>query len=395
MTRLIPLALTILILVLTAAVGSQGRVSADEAQAMWTVRDVAAPDATFTSALRTDLREFVDRIQAQPQPPLYFAALDAWTTLFGHQIETARVLSVLIVAIGVILVGIAARVDGISSWLAMLFAAALAIYAGTQAYVFAAVMATSALSWLGLRLFVKRPHLLRGSFYTLTAFGLLISAHVAPPLTLLHAWVAYREGRLRAWLIAFVPAVLIFMPWLLLFQSRKLDDFTPLTVVISWLMVFVPPLAIYGAQWWEGESASPRRYAVPAAAMTAAAFALLWVGVINAGEPDAVREIRALRADTEPALTYFTERDPLSYYNTQPATQINGGVALDLAWRAQSPGTLAAAVNAVAGSGSVWVMMPDDLPLTEQTTALLSDTHSVSTKLDENGMHFARYDLLE
>jgi len=392
LNRLILPTLIIVLFALAAVALTQATVSADEAHALWTVRDVAAPDTTFTGALRSDLRELFNRLQEQPQPPLYLAALDAWTTLFGQQIEAARVLSLLMTAAGVLLVGLAARLEQVSPPLAMLLATALSLYAATQAYVFAGVLASGALSWIALRLYSRRPNLLRGGFYTLTAAAVLYTAHIAPPLTLLHGWIAWRENRLRAWLLAFIPAVIVFLPWLLLFQSRDLADFAPVTVAISWLMVLVPAAAIEGARLWAADRAAPRRYAMPGLAVLAALIALLWTGAINSGEPAAIVEVRAQRADTEPALTYFSQRHPLSYYNTQPTTRINGGIALDLAWQDQTAATIAAAVDAVRSAPAVWVMMPENHALAAQTADLLRTSHTPGLDLAADGLRFTRFD---
>lgn len=384
---LINAVLLVVVLALTAFGLTQATVSADEAQNLWMVRDVAAPDAGLREALRVDLREAFERVQTGPQPPVYAAALDVWTTLFGAEIVTARALSAVILLLALGVVALWARVAQAPVGLAVLIAAALGIYAGTQAAIHAAVLFASAWSTLVLTLFCRRPNVLRGLLYLITAGIVLYTAHVAPVITLLHAFIAWRAGIFPRWIVAFALAVLGFFPWLVLFQSADVGNFDPVTVAVSWGMVLAPVVAIEGARRF-----ADNRLVIMGGVGVVAVLSVAWTLFIYSGTPDEINEIQALRADNQPALTHFDPRQRLNYYDTQSDTRLSTGLAIDLSWREQMPETLALALTAVETAPSVWIMIPAELDLVNTLTELLSEGRVIGYDETIGGVRFIRFD---
>lgn len=106
---LLPVAGLFLILVmLTRYQPLAADITPDEARLMWIVRDVVeiqpAPPREFARNVRENLTSVLDRSRATGTFPLYPLMLEGWTWLVGDSVEMARVLTVLVLLLDLVLI---------------------------------------------------------------------------------------------------------------------------------------------------------------------------------------------------------------------------------------------------------------------------------------------------
>ncbi len=149
----------------------------DEALALWIVRDDVSMNAApgdALRALRSNISQMIDRVQTQPQPPLYFIALDAGVMAAGESVLAARFFSTLWVMLA--LAATYAAGHSFDRRIALPVILPLSgvwfIFPAATAYVFGLLLLLAALSALALIRLSRQPSLSRAVIYTV----LLIAA---------------------------------------------------------------------------------------------------------------------------------------------------------------------------------------------------------------------------
>jgi hypothetical protein len=350
-----------------------GYPSANEAEALWVVEDVAAPNADLVSMLRVNLSEMVERVPEQAQPPLYFFALEAWTLLFGGTLFVARVLSLICALLATVVMVKAAqqrhsRDGAMTPYVAGLLALLGVVYPATQAYVYGLLLLWMALATWALLRWARRPSLLGGVVYTLCLTLIFYTAHVLIFVVVLHGLYALRYGMLRRYAVAVLSAGLVFAPWLLFLQTRTLPDFLQTTVIAVAVIASVP-LIIELTTWVIQQERNRMVLSVGAGAVSCVIAASLLLSnrfVL----PDYINDMQRLRTPDEPMLIDFTPREPLRYLNAQAESPV-AGLSVNLGWRDVTPATLASALDAVQNAESLWLMLSADAGYITQLTQQL------------------------
>lgn len=352
-----------------------GYPGANEAEALWVVEDIAAPNADLVGMLRVNLGEMIERVPEQTQPPLYFFALEAWLLLFGGTLFTARVLSLICALLATVVMVKAAqerlgRDAAMTHYIAGSLALLVVVYPATQAYVYGLLLLWMALATWALLRWARQPTLLNGVVYTACLTLIFYTAHVLIFVVLLHGLYALRYGLLRRYAVAVFAAGLMFAPWLFFFQTRTLPmpDFLQTTVIAVAVIVSVA-LIIELTAWAIRQERRRMVSSLGAGAVTFVIAALLLLSnqfVL----PDYISDMQRLRTPDEPALIDLAPREPLRYLNTQAESPV-AGLSVDLGWRDVTPATLATTLDAVQNAESLWLMVSADVDYIAQLTQQL------------------------
>lgn len=350
---------TIMLLLAVLATSPLHTLAPQEAEALWVIRDETVPaggPGEILRGLRDNARRFAERVTEQPQPPLYFAALDAWALLAGRSLLALRWPSVLLGLLTLALLGrTAARMLPIRPVIATLFAWVLLLPAVSMIYTYALLGFFTALCFWALVNWATTRQVRFGVIYTLALAGALYSHHMAAPLVLTHAAVVlWRIDIWRGWVLALLAATLTFLPWLGLFQQRTLGFLLTGSSLLALWVVLWPPVALLllGLQRF--------RLALPGAVL----IFVLSVAALSASGWDTSWPItvRGLQSDRDPLdllIHAVDERHPLAHYDS--AWRV--GLTLDIGWQAQTAETVAAAVDRAALDRGLWLILPQDGPL--------------------------------
>ncbi|MFW5748022.1 MAG: hypothetical protein ACOCYT_00255 [Chloroflexota bacterium] len=416
MTRL--LLITFSLLALTALYIQPDRgfgLSAEEGAALYVVRDDLRFDVTPRDALRAvrdDLRQWVDRVQAQPQPPLYFLLLNTWEWLAGESIVALRWSSTLLVLLAVTTMTAAAGLRSrlrAGGWLTLLFAGVmLAFYAAHTVYTYPLLLALAALGIWALAHWARGMAQGRGGglwlgFYTLTlaaglythhAAAVLVGVQVLYLLTLPHA----RRLFVR-WVAAVVVATVLFTPWLLiappdvdaLSQGHGLRQ----TLLGAWfaalpgLMLLIGVLLARAAR-----SAQPAAQQMAVPLVLAVSFMLglttnLGLLADHCDCETLIADFNAARQPLEPAIIDLPPQHPLWHYDRLSETRWRPPLAVEVDWRPAKPASLAAIV-ARLGDGPVWLVV-DSTRLTRIAQSLVESGRGAQQPINACPLRIQRY----
>jgi hypothetical protein len=368
----------------------------DEALALWVVRDEVAVGGAPGDALRglrANLIEFAARVQQQPQPPLYFALLDAWVMIAGETVYAARLLSVVSALLALAFTAAAGR-----GWM---IALALPLYflPAAEAFLYAPLLAFSALGLGLLRRWPGRGSRLTAAMYALALAAALYTAWAALLLLPLHGAYALRRRFFTAWLLAAGGALLLFTPWALLWSpgiDMLLSSAALRTAAAAALTAALPVMIIALA----GITGLIRLRAAPRPALIAMVAGLYALGVLAAAAlitgrtdwPGAINALNAARDPLEPALIGYSPQHPLAHYDRLPDTVIRQGISVDLGWRHYPLTELAQVAAALDDTPALWLVMPVDDPDTWGALMALADTHTPGYRMVAGDTLFYRFD---
>jgi len=156
--------------------------------------------------------------RVDPHPPGYYVMLRGWTQFFGHDVASARTLSVVWGMVAVVLAwGFARRLGGPGVAVAAAALVALnpfQIYNSNEIRMYAPLTAVAVLSTWLLHRADRRDGFVDWALYGGSAAFLLYLSYYAGPLLVAHGvWMAVRR-RWRGLITSGVTGLLFYLPWL-------------------------------------------------------------------------------------------------------------------------------------------------------------------------------------
>jgi len=359
--------------------------STAEAEALWVVRDDIDWEATprgLLRGVRADANQLLERIREQPQPPLYFAMLDAWTLVAGESVYAVRWLSLLLTLAAVAVMVAALR--QLDWFIVALVGFGLSVYPAQTAYTTPLLLLLSALSTWALITWSQTRRPRDGLLYALSLAAVLYTHHIAAPFVALQFVLVLRaDSFLRPWIVAVVGAGVLFAPWLLFFQSRQLD---PLLTAAGWqqslialAVAAIPLLVMLVGQIarlnLHPEATSQRRRLVMIALVVIAAGGgvLLGLRAVTARPdwPRFIQTVNVARDDLDATVYALPPRHALWHYDRLPDTRWRYGVMVDVGWRDQTPEMLDDVFDRL-GDQPIWLLTSTDYGILDTDNPLIT-----------------------